>query len=71
MYSFQLDIENKISVLLAKFVFLILWILLPYFTNAQPNILLIFSDDLNTRIGPYTGIDDDIAKEKSKKSLTQ
>jgi len=25
---------------------------------AQPNILLIFSDDLNTRIGPYMGIDE-------------
>jgi len=25
--------------------------------RAQPNILLIFSDDLNTRIGPYMGID--------------
>lgn len=25
--------------------------------RAQPNVLLIFSDDLNTRIGPYMGID--------------
>jgi hypothetical protein len=33
------------------------WIVLPYFANTQPNILLIFSDDLNTRIGPYMEID--------------
>jgi len=25
---------------------------------AQPNVLLIFSDDLNTRIGPYMGVDE-------------
>ncbi len=32
-------------------------VLLSAFSNAQPNILLIFSDDLNTRIGPYMELD--------------
>lgn len=31
--------------------------LAPQFLLAQPNILLIFSDDLNTRIGPYMELD--------------
>lgn len=40
-----------------RYFFLLLYFLAPAFLNAQPNILLIFSDDLNTRIGPYMGID--------------
>jgi iduronate 2-sulfatase len=58
MISFKSDIESKASILLLKSLFLILLILAPSFLTAQPNILLIFSDDLNTRIGPYMGIDE-------------
>ncbi len=51
---------NRISLranYLAKGLFLLCWFLVPAFSNAQPNILLIFSDDLNTRIGPYMELD--------------
>jgi iduronate 2-sulfatase len=44
-----------------NFWFLVLvFMLFPPFLNAQegPNVLLIISDDLNTRIGPYMDIDD-------------
>lgn len=36
---------------------LIAFLLSPLQLRAQPNILLIFSDDLNTRIGPYMEVD--------------
>ncbi|MCB0632124.1 MAG: sulfatase [Saprospiraceae bacterium] len=38
-------------------IFVISMLLIPKLMTAQPNILLIFSDDLNTRIGPYMGLD--------------
>ncbi|MCG6187368.1 sulfatase [Maribellus maritimus] len=40
----------------SRYLFLLCWFILPNFSNAQPNILLIFSDDLNTRIGPYMDV---------------
>ena len=52
----QLYLKGSTS--FSRYFSIILLILVPVFTNAQPNILLIFSDDLNTRIGPYMGIDE-------------
>ena len=49
--------NSQKSTYLIRHLFLFCWILLPAFVNAQPNILLIFSDDLNTRIGPYMELD--------------
>jgi arylsulfatase A-like enzyme len=40
-----------------RYFLFLFWIVIPAFVNAQPNILLIFSDDLNTRIGPYMELD--------------
>jgi iduronate 2-sulfatase len=37
--------------------FLFLFLLSPYLSAQKPNIVLIISDDLNTRIGPYMDID--------------
>lgn len=42
---------------LIRYLFVFCWFVLPTISYAQPNILLIFSDDLNTRIGPYMELD--------------
>ena len=42
---------------LLKCLIVFVWALFPSSLLAQPNVLLIFSDDLNTRIGPYMGVD--------------
>lgn len=41
-----------------KWILVFVWAFFPSLLWAQPNILLIFSDDLNTRIGPYLGVDE-------------
>ena len=42
---------------MARYFLFIIVLFSTMIVRAQPNILLIFSDDLNTRIGPYMGID--------------
>ena len=55
--------------LLSRIILLFTFVILFHNANAQPNILLIISDDLNTRIGPYMDLDkhtpnlDRLAKE--------
>ncbi len=55
----QKRIKQGLKVLFnpVKNIALLALVFLPSFLSAQPNILLIFSDDLNTRIGPYMEVD--------------
>nr|WP_319231021.1 sulfatase [Draconibacterium orientale] len=52
----QLNLKGNTSY--SRYFFIMLLILASVTANAQPNILLIFSDDLNTRIGPYMEVND-------------
>jgi len=50
--------ENSKNFQILKWILVFVWAFLPSLLWAQPNVLLIFSDDLNTRIGPYLGVDE-------------
>lgn len=49
--------KSKLNFRHLRWIVFLAWFFLPAMLFAQPNILLIFSDDLNTRIGPYLGVD--------------
>lgn len=50
----QRDIRHKYRIRFTQFI--LLWGFVLTVSAQQPNILVIFSDDLNTNIGPYMGI---------------